>query len=96
MAGSDVNDCAVPEGSLQIYEMSVYLFKSESVEVFFCVCECVTVDQRCLDRETLIYDIWHRLFRNYSQKVPLTCGHRKRLASCDESLLLILTDVGCE
>lgn len=49
---------------LQIYEMSVYLLKKKVLKSFFC--ECVSVDQRCLDRETLIYDIWHQLWLNHT------------------------------
>lgn len=80
--GSDINDCAVPDGSCR-YMKWVYICQSV-------YCECVTVDQRCLDRETLIYDIRHRLLLN-CWRCPSTV-----IMAGLESLLLILTDVGCE
>lgn len=47
---------------LQIYGMSVYLFKRKCLSFS---CECVTVEQSCLVRETLIYETWHQLWLNY-------------------------------
>ena len=50
------------------------------------------MNQRCLDREILIYDIWHLKMLT----VPRTAASWRLASSAHESHLLIRTDVGRE
>lgn len=88
---SYVSDCAVPEGSYG-YMKWVYICSSESVFSLFC--GCVTVDQRCLDRVTLIYDIWHHFWLDCWR--CLWRWHPNGWPHTTTTLLLILTEVGWE
>lgn len=82
-AGQMSSDCAVPEGSCGY--MSLYLSKWKCLKSFFC--ECVTVNQRCLDRETLIYDIWHQLWLNCRRCFTTVAPQRPALLALREPSL---------
>lgn len=65
--------------------MSLYLSKWKCLKSFFC--ECVTVNQRCLDRETLIYDIWHQLWLNCQRCFTTVAPQRPALLALREPSL---------